>query len=334
MTVIIPYRRIILSSQFTPGLNLEKPQNNEQPDVWDATLRNNWDLIDKATSQEMEVIVVGNTALTQEHTGHGVLIFKGSPAADAVISIPGDRPRIIRIHNDTNKKLTFHSGTGGDYEILAGNSDVIYSDGKGAGASVHGLNFLDAGGGTINGDLKIIGDYSQLEIRSKAGTTGELIDFRDAAGERAGLISVSNGKFIIQNTLTPAVNGQLTIEGENEIKINDQRIVESGSNANGRWIKYYEGTLIQHGIVEKSMSTSISYGAMFRGIISDIPFPIQFEGITSVLSMVGSGGGTPIFGSTYAYDDSKFSTNILSDQDVSGVTKIHYIAMGRWRGYK
>lgn len=47
-------------------------------------------------------------------------------------------------------------------------------------------------------------------------------------------------------------------------------IIESGSNANGEWIKYADGTLICTRSIEKQIPCTATWGSLFYGYDSDV----------------------------------------------------------------
>lgn len=70
-----------------------------------------------------------------------------------------------------------------------------------------------------------------------------------------------------------------TTSKDNIVNAINEVIVESGSNSNGSWIKYSNGTLIQYGIVSQAnantANSSISAGG-YRSSGYNFSFPIEF----------------------------------------------------------
>ena len=53
-------------------------------------------------------------------------------------------------------------------------------------------------------------------------------------------------------------------------------IVESGSNENGNWIKYNDGTMICTATILRNISNTNSWNGFYIGEVSNIPFPKTF----------------------------------------------------------
>lgn len=106
--------------------------------------------------------------------------------------------------------------------------------------------------------------------------------------------------------------------------------IESGSNANGNYIKYADGTLIQRG---KYTTTPI---APTSGYMQTVNLPINFidndyNVITQKMSG-GSGGFSEVIESVYVVDSSKF--DVTSWNNASGTADaltIGWVAIGRWK---
>ena len=61
-------------------------------------------------------------------------------------------------------------------------------------------------------------------------------------------------------------------------------IIESGSNDNGNWIKYVDGTMITYQEIEVEMACNTAWGNLFVGnYATAINFPQTFKGLPKVL---------------------------------------------------
>lgn len=71
---------------------------------------------------------------------------------------------------------------------------------------------------------------------------------------------------------------KVTADDMNEIKNVVNGMIESGSNDNGRWIKYSDGTLIQYGSINKNVSitTLSNAGKYYYQDDINIKLPISF----------------------------------------------------------
>lgn len=110
-------------------------------------------------------------------------------------------------------------------------------------------------------------------------------------------------------------------------------IIESGSNANGNYIKYADGTLICYGRASMSFSINIAYGSVFRSDIQSISLPYSFIDTNYVVTLQGI---APVH-VCYAVDDDK-SVNLFKFYPVGFVSQasvssrnIEYMCIGKWK---
>lgn len=123
-----------------------------------------------------------------------------------------------------------------------------------------------------------------------------------------------------------------------DITIQGAKIIESGSNANGSYIKYENGSMITSQTVEGSTNISKAWGSLYVSEDIKLPnFPVSFiENPTTVVSpqtqsgtqfmLVGSGGsgnGNETFGGHYA---------LVRPNSRTGVAYVlEVIAIGKWK---
>ena len=95
-------------------------------------------------------------------------------------------------------------------------------------------------------------------------------------------------------------------------------IIESGSNANGDYIKYADGTMICHGIHDTGTQTV------------DIDFPATFSSAPTGSYTLKSRSG--IFPSTnyLILTNTQAMSVYFSSTPSNSYIKIHYMAIGRW----
>ena len=110
-------------------------------------------------------------------------------------------------------------------------------------------------------------------------------------------------------------------------------IIESGSNANGKYIKFSDGTLICYGRAIMSFSINIAYGSVFRSDIQSISLPYSFIDTNYVVTLQGI---APVH-VCYAVDDDK-SVNLFKFYPVGFVSQasvssrnIGYMCIGKWK---
>lgn len=115
---------------------------------------------------------------------------------------------------------------------------------------------------------------------------------------------------------------------------NLNKITDSGSNANGNYIKFQDGTLIQwNDLRDSTIAVDSAYGSLYQAV-KTVTFPIPFVGNDPVCTCgrfrwgTGASWGTV---STAGLND--MDLRILDvNQRSSGTTcYISWMAIGRWK---
>ena len=140
-------------------------------------------------------------------------------------------------------------------------------------------------------------------------------------------------KINFKNGQAPALNAtnlnQLQTNVENAIN----SVVERGSNDNGSWIKYSDGTMICYKSTgEINMNLTTSWGSLYEGTINLGNFPTEFIE-TPTISVTSFGSGMLI--EQGGIDASKTSWGNITGvrpQSVTGAkARFYLIAIGRWK---
>lgn len=111
-------------------------------------------------------------------------------------------------------------------------------------------------------------------------------------------------------------------------------VVESGSNGNGWFVKFADGTLICSGISAGSMVTSNQGGAVFHSGLAAFTFPVPFVGS---VPRITPGVLTTTQYYSWAAMEGGVNANLTSTafrlvSPVSNATGyICYLAIGRWK---
>ena len=118
-----------------------------------------------------------------------------------------------------------------------------------------------------------------------------------------------------------------------------KHIAESGSNANGRYIKFDDGTMIQWG--EKNFTQSVKYawGALYvaSGEPCTVDFPLTFiETPIIIASPRTTGNASAFFGNYNAIRVYQSSVQYLVQafrptESDSVDFVVHWVAIGRWK---
>lgn len=114
-------------------------------------------------------------------------------------------------------------------------------------------------------------------------------------------------------------------------KVSDNNIIESGSNANGNWIKFVDGTMICNCSVTRNIANTNAWNNLFIGDIENIPFPQTFIELYTC--------NTDLYCTRNVW---KMSNNIptvsgtgtmfsVSPESFTGDIQICVIAIGKWK---
>lgn len=129
---------------------------------------------------------------------------------------------------------------------------------------------------------------------------------------------------------------KVTADDMNEIKNVVNGMIESGSNDNGRWIKYSDGTLVQYGEVTETLNiatkSSITNWYYEDGHI--INFPILFADINYFMDVNAALGGLITLNvySITSQENSKCKFNLSSNIEYNNSNyKFRWFAIGRWK---
>lgn len=109
----------------------------------------------------------------------------------------------------------------------------------------------------------------------------------------------------------------------------------SSSTANGKFLQFPDGTMIQNHSIETTTSINTVWGTLFTGTISTVDYPIAFVGdLPAVSAWVEGTSSQLLFGNTGTAGTLTKPGNFLLARAVtlaSGTFKVHYIARGRWK---
>ena len=101
-------------------------------------------------------------------------------------------------------------------------------------------------------------------------------------------------------------------------------IVESGSNENGSWIKYSDGTMICYGEVTASANSASVTATLPNTFIDKNYSIVTMNAYANTPTIFWSGGG--ITNDTIALYPREFSGNTITKSE-----RCRYIAIGKWK---
>lgn len=149
------------------------------------------------------------------------------------------------------------------------------------------------------------------------------------------MITYEDKVALYENTDIANIN-KVTASDMNEIKNVVNGMIESGSNNNGSWIKYSDGTLIQYGNVTKSINVKnkSSVSGWYYDDGYAINFPINFSD-TNYFAEVKSATGALITLNIYSITNHQKSIcefNLSSNIEYNNSDyKFRWFAVGRWK---
>jgi len=146
----------------------------------------------------------------------------------------------------------------------------------------------------------------------------------------------------MKNDLVPwakagVADGIATLDGDGMVVDSDgHKIVESGSNSNGNWIKYADGTMICWHTLEKTgLAVNIAVGNWYRSPGGQVKwmYPVEYAATPTVTaSIVEVSGVDLVIGPFSGTLLTKTEANPLILKSTSGSVdlKVMFVAIGRW----
>ena len=187
------------------------------------------------------------------------------------------------------------------------------------------------------------GDGSGLVYGTKTGSSNNsLIENINYGGEAHNNLQpyiVTN--FIIKAKMTVAIEGEIIQENDTATTENvysasavDNKlaqIIQSGSNTNGSYIKYSDGTMICYGSTSlNEVSVSDYYSFCKRTNSLTITFPMEFDEVPNVtITNQGFGIFSYTINNITANNFSYYAFTYPSGSNISG--SLQYVAIGRWK---
>lgn len=144
---------------------------------------------------------------------------------------------------------------------------------------------------------------------------------------KAKMTIVTNGEVIQENDTATTENVYSASAVDNKLA----QIIESGSNANGSYIKYSDGTMICYGSTSlNEVSVSDYYSFCKRTNSLTITFPMEFDEVPNVtITNQGFGIFSYTINNITANNFSYYAFTYPSGSNISG--SLQYVAIGRWK---
>ena len=215
---------------------------------------------------------------------------------------------------------------------LTVNSFGVESTSSGENLLLEGSNnSLTINSPTLSSNSSVDADIIKINTTGNSVTTINGLNLPSAYTPNIGfkmLNIIDDGDGV--TLITPSMFGT-QIGDVDSCNIIGGNIVNRGSNANGSYLKNYDGTLICHFTSEALSTTSLTQGTLFRSTSTLLTFPYAFVGdFPEVSQSPVSNSGAPFAPAAGAITLTTANLRLLGTTATdSGY--ISYIAIGRWK---
>ena len=212
--------------------------------------------------------------------------------------------RVDDLQNYTLSALLSAVATSGDYSDLIGTPTIPTN-----------TSDLNNDSGFITNTVNDLTNYTLSSALSTVATTG---DYNDLLNKPSALTLDST----VSTTSTNGVENQAITNYVNSV-------VDSGSNANGNYVKYLDGTMICYGMYSSTLSITSQFEGVYYANTGTITFPVEFYDKPVVFTQVNIAGGGFTY---YGYNKTNFSGFIWKIQSKSNASvEMNWTAIGRWK---
>lgn len=109
-------------------------------------------------------------------------------------------------------------------------------------------------------------------------------------------------------------------------------ILEGGTNANGNWIKYEDGTLIQWSQISLTGVGDVTWGSLYRSAGTSIPFPLEFDETNIEYSIAGNTEDEDLISTISRMSTTRGMVSIYHNTFMpDNIYTVTWIAIGRWK---
>lgn len=223
---------------------------------------------------------------------------------------------IRRALNALQKQID--SLSGGDVEAKVNRS----------GDTMTGALTLDTVAGSANQALILPEGYSVYTDNAGPGTDNSRV-WIDGPDEGAAYIGPRTGANLLN--LIQLRADTVDCDGT-ALVVNNRNVVGQGSNSNGEWVRFYDGTQIcwrHHSVTDQAISSA--YGSLYLGSRA-YTFPVAFSGTPAVSVGQCHWGTAAPWGTAISVTTSGFTARFFDvNSRATGTTMvISWQAVGRW----
>lgn len=121
-------------------------------------------------------------------------------------------------------------------------------------------------------------------------------------------------------------------QGNNPILLSGAVIVESGSNENGEYVKFGDGTMVQWGYISKNLPFSSSWGTLYYSDMGYVEYPIEFKNTPYIYFSDDGASSTCFIGSTSGGSKSRSpELDVYRPVTGSATVAVSWLAIGMWK---
>jgi len=241
-----------MASTYTAA-GIELITTGEQSGTWGTTTNTNWELVEELATGVVSVALTGTTYTLTTSDGsssegrHAVVVFSGSPGGTCTVTIsPNDMQKVYFVKNGSDETVTLTQGSGGNVNVAAGDSAIVYCDGAGAGAAVvdftSTFNFAAYADTTANFTGTLQNGGSNVVVDSDIGSTVQAYDADTDA---------DTTKNDVANTFT----ADQTIQGELIADSYNEKYTAVTSTSNATTVDCEAGNTFMHTLTENTTFT-------------------------------------------------------------------------------
>ena len=148
-----------------------------------------------------------------------------------------------------------------------------------------------------------------------------------------GIITVSRNNIGV-GTANPATTLDIsgTVNATNYLvsSMGGAPIIASGSNTNGSWIKYADGTMICWADSSVSQTQNMSGAGLYYNLAGPFTFPLAFATTPTVVCSLRNSATFPFLSYQQNVSATAFSQYVFN-MSANGTCTVSYVAIGRWK---
>ncbi|NCU31322.1 hypothetical protein EOM57_06105, partial [Candidatus Saccharibacteria bacterium] len=168
------------------------------------------------------------------------------------------------------------------------------------------------------------GDIDSGWLKDASTTVKGIVELATSAEVLAG---TDTTRAVTPDTLTDKILGTVSQSSGSPTGA----IIESGSNANGEYVKFADGTMICTGRSSQSLTAGAPSGAIYFKQMTAPTFPATFITVTGILASTQNIAGAVPWINPNTYTSSSVNLMFCASASFTDLSVIgRYVAIGRW----